>query len=104
MKPITRPFILLVIASLGVATAKADDARLKQTLQVLTQRLRSAETERNNLLSEKAQFDQEKKTLTAKVDALTKQTAEDKEQIAALTGKTDAREKELTDTKEALTK
>ena len=104
MKPITRPLILIVIASLFVAHARADDARLKQTLQVLTQRLRSAETERNNLLSEKAQFDQEKKALTAKVDGLTKQAAADKEQLDLLTKKTDAQEKELTDTKEALAK
>jgi chromosome segregation ATPase len=104
MKRITRPLILIAMASLSVANAKADDARLKQTLQVLTQRLRSAETGRNDLLSEKAQFDQEKKTLTAKLDVLTKQAAADKEQLDLLTKKTDAQEKELADTKEALAK
>jgi len=104
MKRITRPLILIAMASLSVANAEADDARLKQTLQVLTQRLRSAETERNNLLSEKAQFDQEKKTLTAKLDVLTKQAAADKEQLDLGTKKTDAQEKELADTKEALAK
>ena len=104
MKPTSGPLILIVIASLFVGNAKADDARLKQTLQVLTQRLRSAETERNNLLSEKAQFDQEKKTLTTKVDALTKQAAADKEQLDLLTKETDTQEKELADTKEALAK
>jgi len=104
MKLITRPLLLLVIAPWFAAHAKADDARLKQTLQVLTQRLRSAETERNNLVSEKAEFDQEKKTLTSKVDSLTKQAAADKEQLDLLTKKTDAQEKELTDTREALAK
>jgi len=104
MKLITRSLILIVIAPWFAAQAKADDARLKQTLQVLTQRLRSAETERNNLLSEKAQFDQDKKALTAKVDGLTKQAMADKEQLDLLTKKTDAQEKELADTKEALAK
>src|SRR4029077_5231436 len=55
-------------------------------------------------LSEKAQFDQEKKTLAAKLDVLTKQAAADKEQLDLLTKKTDAQQKELADTKEALAK
>lgn len=84
--------------------ARADDARLKETLRTLTLRLRSAETERNNLLSDKAQFEQEKKTLTAKVDALTKQAAADKQQLDELTKKSDEQEKQLTDTKESLDK
>ena len=74
-------------SSLGSNAWAADDARLKETLRTLTLRLRSAETERNNLLTEKAQFDQEKKTLTDKVNALTKQAATDKETIASLTDK-----------------
>ena len=84
--------------------AQADDARLKETLRALTQRLRAAETERNNLLSDKAQFEQEKKTLTAKVDTLTKQAAADKQQLDTLTAKSATQEKELADAKEALTK
>jgi chromosome segregation ATPase len=95
--------ILCLIVGLTTA-ANADDAKLKQTLQVLTQRLRAAETERNNLLSEKAQFEQEKKTLTGKVDSLTKEKADDQAKIDNLTSKTDAQEKELGDTKESLTK
>ena len=90
--------------SLGSNAWAADDARLKETLRTLTLRLRSAETERNNLLTEKAQFDQEKKTLTDKVNALTKQAATDKETIASLTDKNAEREKQLTETKESLDK
>src|SRR6516225_5141372 len=97
-------FLLLGFVWGFTPIVRADDARLKETLRVLTQRLRAAETERNNLISDKAQFEQEKKTLTAKVEALTKQAAADKEQIDMLTAKTDSQEKELVDTKEALTK
>src|SRR6201999_4565976 len=52
----------------------------------------------------KAQFDQEKKTLTTKVDALTKQAAAEKEQLDQLTAKSDVQEKELAQTKESLDK
>ena len=83
-----------------VATAKADDAKLKQMFQTLTGRLRAAETERNTLLSDKAQLEQEKKTLTTKIDALNKQVAADKVQLDTL----DAKQKALDDTKESLAK
>jgi chromosome segregation ATPase len=97
-------FLLLGFVWTFTPIARADDARLKETLRVLTQRLRAAETERNNLISDKAQFEQEKKTLTAKVEALTKQAVADKEQIDTLTAKADAQGKELADTKDALAK
>jgi chromosome segregation ATPase len=90
----------MALVGLLTATANADDARLKQMLQTLTGRLRSAETERNTLLSDKAQLEQEKKTLTAKVDALNKQVAEDKAKLDTL----EAKQKELDDTKESLAK
>jgi uncharacterized lipoprotein YehR (DUF1307 family) len=83
-----------------VINANADDAKLKQMLQTLTGRLRAAETERNTLLSDKAQLEQEKKTLTAKVDALNKQEAEDKTKLDLM----DAKQKELDDAKESLAK
>ena len=92
--------VSMAAVSLLVTTANADDARLKETLRTLALRLRSAETERNNLLSDKAQLEQEKKTLTAKVDALNKQAAADKEQLDAVPAKI----KELDDTKESLAK
>lgn len=90
--------------SLGGNVRAADDARLRETLRSLTLRLRSAETERNNLLTERAQFEQEKKALTEKVNALTKQAAADKETIATLTTKSGDQEKQLSETKEALDK
>jgi len=106
MKTKRRPLVVFtVICLLFAGNARAaDDARLKETLRNLTLRLRSAETERNNLLSDKAQFEQEKKTLTAKVDALTKQATADKEQIDTLTSKAGDQGKELLETKESLGK
>jgi chromosome segregation ATPase len=94
----------LAVLILAENVQAADDARLKETLRTLTLRLRSAETERNTLLSDKAQFEQEKKTLTDKVQTLTKQAAEDKAQMDTLTTKSEEQEKELADTKESLTK
>jgi chromosome segregation ATPase len=106
MKTKRRPlFVFTVICLLFAGNARAaEEARLKETLRNLTLRLRSAETERNNLLSDKAQFEQEKKTQTVKMDALTKQAAADKEQIDTLTSKAGDQEKELLETKESLGK
>jgi chromosome segregation ATPase len=106
MKTKRRPLVVItVICLLFAGNARAaEDARLKETLRNLTLRLRSAETERNNLLSEKAQFEQEKKTLTAKADALVKQAAADKAEIDTLTAKAGDQEKELLETKESLGK
>jgi chromosome segregation ATPase len=92
--------LLIVTTALVVTNANADDARLKETLRTLTMRLRSAETERNTLLSDKAQLEQEKKALSGKVDALNKQVAADKEKLDQL----DAKQKELDETKESLGK
>ena len=102
MKATLKSFTFFTVSSLLLAVpAKADDARLKETLRTLTLRLRSAETERNNLLSDKAQLEQEKKTLTGKVDALTKQAAADKEKIDNLTSKTDEQAKQLLEATES---
>ena len=90
----------IALFSVLVATANADDARLKQMLQTLTGRLRAAETERNTLISDKAQLEQDKKTLTTKVDSLNKQVAADQVQLDTLV----AKQKELDDTKESLAK
>jgi len=101
MKTKTSVLVLTIAGTcLLAAPANADDARLKQMLQTLTGRLRAAETERNTLLSDKAQLEQEKKTLTSKVDALNKQAAEDKANLDTL----DAKQKELDDAKESLAK
>ena len=99
----TKNYALLLTIAVGcllAAPVNADDARVKQMLQTLTGRLRAAETERNTLVSDKAQLEQEKKTLTGKVDALNKQVAEDKAKLDTL----DAKQKELDDTKESLAK
>lgn len=92
--------VSIAVVSLFVATANADDARLKEMFRTLTLRLRSAETERNTLLGDKVQLEQEKKTLSAKVDALNKQVAEDKAKFDLM----DAKQKELDDTKLSLAK
>jgi chromosome segregation ATPase len=99
-----KTILLVVSLLLGHTVQAADDAKVRETLRALTLRLRSAETERNNLLTEKAQIEQEKKTLTEKVDALTKQVATDKETISTLTTKTSEQEVSLTQAKEALEK
>ena len=99
-----KTILLVVSLLLGHTVQAADDAKVRETLRALTLRLRSAETERNNLLAEKAQMEQEKKTLTEKVDALTKQVATDKETISTLTSKTSVQEASLTQAKEALDK
>jgi chromosome segregation ATPase len=96
-------FLILSVLSFGTAQA-ADEAKLRETLRTLTLRLRSAETERNNLLTEKAQLTQDNKALTEKVDGLTKQAASDKETIATLTSKSADQEAALTGAKEALEK
>ena len=90
----------IALFSLLIATADADDAKLKQMFQTLSGRLRAAETERNTLISDKAQLEQEKKTLNSKVDSLTKQVAADKAQLDQM----EAKLKELDDTKESLAK
>jgi chromosome segregation ATPase len=104
MKPKIQSVILFTVACVLAANASADDARLKETVRTLTLRLRSAETERNNLLSDKAQIEQEKKTLTAKLETLTKQAAADKEKLDSFTAKASDQEKELLQTKESLGK
>jgi chromosome segregation ATPase len=96
---------LLIVSVISVGTVQgADEAKLRETLRTLTLRLRSAETDRNNLLTEKAQLTQDNKALTEKVDALTKQAAADKETIATLTSKSTNQEAALTEAKETLEK
>lgn len=86
--------LTIVCTSLiGTGTAHAgDDARVQQAMRNMTTRLRAAETERDNLLSAKAQNDQEKKTLTERVDSLTKQATADSQALS--TAKTALSEKE----------
>lgn len=75
---------IFTFISLGGSLFAADqDARTQQAMRSMTTRLRAAETERDSLLSAKAQSDQEKKTLTEKLDALTKQATADSQALAA---------------------
>jgi len=67
-------------------------------------RPRAAETERNNLLTEKAQLTQDNKPLSEMVDALTKQAVSDKETIATLTAKSTEQATALTEAKDTLEK
>ena len=75
--------ILAVISFIQPPPALAQDARSQQAMRNMTTRLRAAETERDNLLAAKAQSDQEKKTLTERLDALTKQATADSQALAA---------------------
>ena len=63
--------------------AADQDARVQQAMRAMTARLRAAETERDNLQAAKVQSDQEKKTQTEKLDALTKQATADSKALAA---------------------
>ena len=75
--------ILASILLIGPIQAADQDARVQQTMRNMTTRLRAAETERDSLQAAKAQSDQEKKVLTEKLDALTKQATADSNALAA---------------------
>jgi chromosome segregation ATPase len=94
-------FICLLFSG---TTSRADDARLKETVRALTMRLRADETRLNTLASDKAELEQQKKTLTDKVAALAKQATEDKATIDTLRSKASDQQKELLQTREALEK
>ncbi len=83
--------IVVCLSVIGTVQA-GDDARAQQAIRNMTTRLRAAETERDTLLSAKAQSEQEKKTLTERVDSLTKQATADSQ--ALTTAKTALSEKE----------
>lgn len=75
--------ILTSISLTGPMHGADQDARVQQAMRNMTTRLRAAETERDSLQAAKAQSDQEKKTLTDKLDALTKQATADSKALAA---------------------
>jgi chromosome segregation ATPase len=101
-KLLTLPLFTCLLLSGNIS--RADDARLKETVRALTVRLRADETRLNTLAGDKAELEQQKKTLTDKVTALTKQAADDKATIDTLTSKASDQGKELLQTKEALGK
>jgi chromosome segregation ATPase len=93
-------FTLTLVGSVQAA----DDAKVRETLRTLALRLRSAETERDNLLTEKSQLEQAKKTLQEQAQVLAKQAAVDKDTIAMLTAKVSEQETARGQAKEALEK
>lgn len=86
--------ILGFISFFESTLAHGQDARTQQAMRNMTTRLRAAETERNNLQSAKEQSDQEVKTLTDKLAALTKQAEADSKALTAAKGQLTEREAE----------
>jgi chromosome segregation ATPase len=97
-------FTVALVGGLGAANATAQDARTQQAMRNMTTRLRAAETERDNLQAGKAQSDQEKKTLTDRVEALTKQATADSEALAAAKAQLTERETENASLQDSLQK
>ena len=95
---------LAVISFFRPIPAAAQDARVQQAMRNMTARLRAAETERDNLQATKAQNDQEKKTLTERLDALTKQATADSKELAASRTKLAERETENVQLQDSLQK
>ncbi|HEY2138858.1 MAG TPA: hypothetical protein VGH00_02175, partial [Chthoniobacterales bacterium] len=79
-------FFSIIVTGISMTAAPfalAQDARAQQAMRAMTARLRAAETERDTLQAAKIQSDQEKKALTDKLDALSKQAAADSKDLAA---------------------
>lgn len=76
-------FSIAFISMITAALAADQDARVQQAMRAMTTRLKTAETERDSLQAAKIQSDQEKKALTEKLDALSKQAAADSKELAA---------------------
>lgn len=97
--------IALICLSLTTAPfALAQDARTQQAMRAMTARLRAAETERDTLQAAKIQSDQEKKALTEKLDALSKQATADSKELAASKARLAELETESAQMKESLQK
>jgi chromosome segregation ATPase len=97
-------FILVSISLIGPIHAADQDARVQQAMRNMTTRLRTAETERDTLQAAKVQSDQEKKALTEKFDALTKQAMADSKALAAAKTQLAERETEDAQLKDSLQK
>lgn len=98
-------FCLLVALACPIQTSRADqDARTQQAFRAMATRLRAAETERDNLLSAKAECDQERKTLADRLDALTKQAAADSQELATVKERLSQRDTENTQLQDSIQK
>jgi chromosome segregation ATPase len=104
MSRIIVPIILVSLCFIRPMPVLAQDARAQQAMRNMATRLRAAETERNNLQSAKEQSDQEVKTLTDKLDALTKQAAADSKELAAAKAQLTQRETENAQLQDSLQK
>ena len=98
------PIILVSLLLVRPIPAHAQDARAQQAMRNMATRLRAAETERNNLQTAKEQSDQEVKTLTEKLDTLSKQAAADSKALAAATAQLTEREAESAQLRDSVQK
>jgi chromosome segregation ATPase len=97
-------FTVALVCGFGAANATAQDTRMQQAMRNMTTRLRAAETERDNLQAAKAQSDQEKKTLTDRVEALTKHATADSEALKVAKAQFTERETENASLQDSLQK
>jgi chromosome segregation ATPase len=98
-------FFSIVFISVTTSAFAADqDARAQQAMRAMTSRLRAAETERDSLQAAKVQSDQEKKALTEKLDALSKQSAAESKELVAASARLAELEAESTQMKDSLQK
>jgi len=84
------PAALLLLLSVNVlraAEAPNAETKLREALRNTMLQLRTAETERANLQAAQAENEQKNKDLTARIDALVKQAAEDKKNLDEATSK-----------------
>ena len=80
--------ILPLIANLSCAAdANSPEIKLRETLRNTMLQLRTAETDRANLQAAQVEAEQKNRDLTAKVEALIKQAAEDKKNLNELSSK-----------------
>lgn len=103
-KHVPLSLISVFVFLIGSGHAPAQDARTQQAMRNMTARLRAAETERDNLQAAKVQSDLEKKTLTDRLDALTKQATADSEALKAAKAQLTERETENGQIKDLLQK
>ena len=103
----------LIIFALAATLRAADqpspaEAKMREALRNTMLQLRTAETERANLQAANTELEQKKKELTAQVEALTKQLADDKTKadkaIADLTDKVAKQDLDIVQLKESLEK
>ena len=96
--------LALVLLVTGTTRIDAQDTRTQAAMRNMTARLRAAETERDTLQAAKVQSDLEKKNLTDRLDALTKQATADSEALKIAKAQLTERETENAQMKDLLQK